>query len=764
MKDEHNAIDAEITADVRAETEAVLSAWRTKALNLMLTVGAVVAFPAVTATLILTFRRDQPPLRALGFAAIYLLLLALAVWRRLDPRVRGWGAILIGYAAGVFAFVQMGLAGSGRMYVIVLPVLAMILIGVRSGFIAAALSLAISGVFAVLARLGVLEGWLVYRYNPLSLGYWTESGVTLAMLLALAVGLLYRFYRLQVKTLVAERQTAAQLAAANVRLEEYNRTLERKVAQRTTELEEAVQRAREARATAEAANRAKSAFLATVSHELRTPLTSVLGFTKIIQKRLDGVVFPVVDSDDRKVRRAVEQVGTNLDIIVSEGQRLTTLINDVLDLAKIESGRVEWHMAPVAVREIIEHALNATASLFQGQPLELVVDVAPDLPRVVADRDRLVQVMVNLLSNAVKFTDRGSVTCRARMREDCQDDPSASQAWLEISVIDTGIGIDPQDYDKVFEQFVQVGDTLTDRPHGTGLGLAICKRIVEHHGGQIGVDSVPGSGSTFTFTLPVPASQLRPGVCQDGTATGEPRPTVMGEIRRRVAETLQRRNGEAAHRILVVDDEAHIRTLLRQELHEAGYQVIEAADGAEALRQARENDPDLIILDVMMPHISGFDVTSVLKADPLTADIPILILSIIEDRRHGLALGADAYLTKPIDLEQLLDTISGLLARQALDEAAPPQAIVVGHDPAVVASIAAALREQGFQVSEAHDAQGAITAAQAVKPDLIVLDEAISTLNDAEILKALRFQAPDLEYTIIVISGQTGNADSGGTG
>ena len=752
LKDELG-INVGITADVCAETEAVLKAWRTKALNLMLAVGAVLAFPAVAASLMLTFRRGQPPLRALGFAAIYLLLLALALWRRLDARVRGWGAISIGYAAAVFGFVQMGLAGSGRMYIIVLPVLAMILIGVRSGVIAAVLSLAIMGTFAVLASLDVLQDWLIYRHNPLDLGYWTESGVTLAMLLALTIGLLYRFYRLQVKTLVAERRTAAQLAAANVRLEEYNRTLERKVAQRTAELEEAMQKAREARAAAEAANRAKSAFLATVSHELRTPLTSVLGFTKIIQKRLDRAIFPAITSDDRKVRQAVEQVGANLDIIVSEGQRLTTLINDVLDLAKIESGRVEWHMAPVSVREIIVHAFNATASLFEGQPLELVVDVAPDLPLIVADRNRLIQVLVNLLSNAAKFTAEGSVTCRARMRQDCHEATTAPQAWLEISVIDTGIGIDPGDYDKVFEQFVQVGDTLTNRPQGTGLGLAICKRIVEHHGGRIWVDSTPGSGSTFAFTLPVPPSQLAPALCKDRPSVGASRPAMMGEIRRRVVETLRRRNGEAVQRILVVDDEAHIRTLLRQKLAEAGYQVVEAADGAEALKQARETDPDLIILDVMMPHISGFDVTSVLKANPNTADIPILILSIIEDYNHGLALGADAYLTKPVDLDQLLDTISALLAGEALGMTAQPQAVVVGQDRAVVASIATALREQGFQVSEAYDSQGAITAAQAIKPDLIILDEATLHLNDAEILKALRFQDPDLEYTIVVISG-----------
>jgi PAS domain S-box-containing protein len=252
----------------------------------------------------------------------------------------------------------------------------------------------------------------------------------------------------------------------------------------------------QARQAAEAASQAKSAFLATTSHELRTPLTSVLGFAKLIKRRFAEVIVPAVASDDPKVQRAIQQAGENLDIIAGEAERLTTLINNLLDLAKIEAGKVEWHMQAVAPREIIDRAVAATASLFEAKKLQPVVEVEAVLPEVVGDRDRLIQVVINLLANAVKFTERGSVTCRARR----------DNGYIRISVTDTGIGIDRKDHARVFEQFVQVGDTLTAKPQGTGLGLPICREIVEHHGGRIWVESEPGKGSTFSFTLPIPAA------------------------------------------------------------------------------------------------------------------------------------------------------------------------------------------------------------------------------------------------------------------
>ncbi|MCI0526946.1 MAG: HAMP domain-containing histidine kinase, partial [Nitrospira sp.] len=276
------------------------------------------------------------------------------------------------------------------------------------------------------------------------------------------------------------------------KLEDYNRTLEQKVEERTQELREANQKLQEL-------DQMKSDFLSTVSHELRTPLTSVLGFAKITKKTLENMIFPLVQTDDKKTRRAIRETEENMSIIVSEGERLTTLINDVLDLAKMEAGKIEWKMQSISVVEVIERATAATSALFEQKGLKLIKDLevgthdSAPLPEVMGDRDRLIQVVINLISNAVKFTERGSVTCRVRKIND----------EMVVSIIDTGMGIAEADQPKVFEKFKQVGDTLTDKPKGTGLGLSICKQIVEHHGGRIWVESELGKGSNFSFILPL---------------------------------------------------------------------------------------------------------------------------------------------------------------------------------------------------------------------------------------------------------------------
>ncbi len=272
------------------------------------------------------------------------------------------------------------------------------------------------------------------------------------------------------------------------------RGLVRDVTQRKR-AEEALQKAKEA---AEEASRAKSTFLTNVSHEMRTPLTSVLGFAKVIQKRLTEQVIPHVDVRDPKTERAVRQVEQNLGIVVDESLRLTKLINDVLDLATIESGRVEWNMQPVALAQLVERAVATSRGSADQKGLQLHTEIDPDLPAAVGDEDHLVQVVLNLLSNAVKFTDHGTVTCRA----------ARAGEEIAVSVVDTGIGIAPADHGKVFEHFVQLGDPLTGKPKGTGLGLPICKQIVERHGGRIWVESEPGRGSTFAFTLPISPRDL----------------------------------------------------------------------------------------------------------------------------------------------------------------------------------------------------------------------------------------------------------------
>jgi signal transduction histidine kinase len=255
-----------------------------------------------------------------------------------------------------------------------------------------------------------------------------------------------------------------------------------------------------AKEAAEAANEAKSVFLSSVSHELRTPLTSVLGFARMVQKRLEERVFPAVRVEDQKTDKAIRQVRENIEIIVAEGQRLTHMINDVLDLAKIEAGKMEWQMEPLDVSEIVDRAMAATLALFVQKGLVPIKEVLPNLPQVMGDRDRLIQVVINLMSNAVKFTERGSVTCRAWQ----------ANGEIVISVVDTGMGIADADQPQVFEKFKQVGNTLTEKPQGTGLGLPICKEIVEYHGGRIWLESKLGQGSTFSFTLPVLAKTAEP--------------------------------------------------------------------------------------------------------------------------------------------------------------------------------------------------------------------------------------------------------------
>jgi PAS domain S-box-containing protein len=279
----------------------------------------------------------------------------------------------------------------------------------------------------------------------------------------------------------------------------YHDELEQRVAERTAELTRINERLvhevtirKRAEEAAEAANRAKSDFLSMVSHEIRTPLTSVLGFAVLIKKRL-ARLLPASAVDTPKKRLQAEQIQDNLDIIVAEGERLKHLINDVLDLAKLEAGKMAFKSEPVDPAEVVRHVMNASAGLLQNAKVALDTRIEGRLPLVRGDRDRLIQVLVNLVSNAIKFTDQGYVACRAR----------AQGNTIVIEVSDTGIGIPEAEQGKVFEKFNQIGGTLTNKPKGTGLGLTICKHIVESHGGRIFFVSKPGAGSTFTFTLPI---------------------------------------------------------------------------------------------------------------------------------------------------------------------------------------------------------------------------------------------------------------------
>jgi signal transduction histidine kinase len=272
-------------------------------------------------------------------------------------------------------------------------------------------------------------------------------------------------------------------------IQAYNNTLEQEMEHR----KDREQKLLEANRKLQELDKLKSEFLSSISHELRTPLTSVVGFAKITNKKLNDVIIPHTVADDLKVGKAIRQVKENIAIIITEGERLTSLISDVLEITQLEAGKCEWQMSPVSLSEIIEKAISATSIQFEYKGLELKKDFEEGLPQVLGDRERLIQVVINLISNALKFTIEGSVVCAV----------TRTGSEITVSVTDTGIGIAEEDYERVFDNFRQVGEILTDKPQGTGLGLSICKRIIEHHGGKIWVESEPGKGSKFSFTIPI---------------------------------------------------------------------------------------------------------------------------------------------------------------------------------------------------------------------------------------------------------------------
>ena len=392
-------------------------------------------------------------------------------------------------------------------------------------------------------------------------------------------------------------------------------------------------------------DRMKTDFIATVSHELRTPLTSVLGFAKLARTKLDERVAPAVDPSSTKAQRALAQVSSNLEIIVREGKRLSELIDDVLDISKMEAGRVDWESERIDPAALVDQAIEVTAGLFTDDRIALERQVEDDLPELVGDRARLLQVIINLISNAVKFTSAGSVQVSAARGPD----------GVRISVSDTGIGVPVDQRDTIFEKFRQARDTLAEKPRGTGLGLPICKHIVEHHGGRIWIEDAEGGGTRFSFVIPRAQLSERPA----------PHPA------RALAEQLRRGVEGREAEILVVDDDPGVRELLRQMLEEGGHRVRTAADGVAAVAEIRESRPDLVILDVLMPGLSGFDVAALLRSDPDTRDLPIVILSVITDPARSQSLGIDRYLTKPLKQEDLLAAIRELAGRAAIDP--PPE-------------------------------------------------------------------------------------------
>jgi PAS domain S-box-containing protein len=458
----------------------------------------------------------------------------------------------------------------------------------------------------------------------------------------------------------------------------------------------------------------KDSFLSTVSHELRTPLTSIKSFSEILLNY----------DEDKETQKEF------LNIINEESNRLTRLINDFLDLSKIEAGRMQWENAELSLAEVIQTALNATHALALKTNLKVDTIFAPDLPTIQGDKDRLVQVVTNLLSNAIKFTPEGGrVRVKAQLLNGSK--PEKDQEMVMVSVTDSGIGIAPKDHESIFEKFKQVGDTLSGKPKGTGLGLPICKEIVEHYGGRLWVESELGKGSTFSFTLPV-----TPKLEAEA-------PEAKEEARKEEAKAAIKRGKT----ILVVDDEANIRRFLSHELTTRGYQVLEASGGKAAIDLTRKHHPDLITLDVMMPDINGHDVVAVLKNDLATKDIPILVLSIVEEKEKAYRLGVNDFVTKPFTMKVLMDKISRLL------NDAQKTIMVIDDDKPLVRSLKYRLEKKGFSIYTAFGGKEALETIESHPPDLVLLDIVMPEMDGYEVMKALKHKPDTAQIPIVVMTG-----------
>ncbi|MFA6167087.1 MAG: ATP-binding protein [Gemmatimonadaceae bacterium] len=427
-----------------------------------------------------------------------------------------------------------------------------------------------------------------------------------------------------------DRATSAQLRsrAEAVEAEVYRRTLE--VAAASRRIKDGERSLREAKEAAERANNAKSEFLAKMSHELRTPLNSIIGFSDVLLEETAGPLTP-------KQRRFVDNVAT-------AGRQLLALINDILDLSKVEAGRMELSFASVNVGGAIDEVLSALQPLAARRRHALHGKHPSHLPHVRADALRLKQILMNLLANAIKYTeDGGTITVSADVVED------AGRAMVRVAVTDTGIGIAEGDIERVFVEFEQVGGAHGRTQEGTGLGLALVRRLVMLHDGSIAVQSTPGHGSTFYFTIPLfespaRAAALAPAevVQRDATAAGS----------------------ATASLVLVIEDDQHAGDLLSDYFVSDGYRVVRARTPTDALHLAAALHPDIITLDILLPEHDGFQVLAKLKQRPETRDIPVLLVSITDASEVGRSLGAEAWFVKPVQRLEMLEAISRVLERR----------------------------------------------------------------------------------------------------
>ena len=476
---------------------------------------------------------------------------------------------------------------------------------------------------------------------------------------------------------------------------------------RELQLGQLVDRLADARDAAMEATVAKSRFLANMSHELRTPLNAIIGITEMVMEDAE-------DSGDRSLREPLER-------IARAGKHLLQLINDVLDLSKIEAGKLEVNYEPVDLASLVGDVVGEAETLAAKNGNRLVVECPPNIGAVRSDPTRLRQIMLNLLSNACKFTENGSVSLSvARSREDGND-------WISMRVDDTGIGMTSEQLGKLFQEFSQADSSTTRKYGGTGLGLAISDRLCRMMGGSIDVKSEPGVGTTFSVRLP--AEQA--GVPE--AAPIEMAPTPAGYA------------SERTNKVLVIDDDATVRSLMRRYLSREGFEVVTADGGREGLEFARDLHPSVITLDVFMPDMDGWSVLQAIKQDAELSRIPVIMMTISDEKQKGFTLGASGYLTKPVDrvqLTQLLDRFKTI--------AGTPRALIIEDDLNAREMMRRLLVGEGWAVSVAANGREALDRLTAERTNLILLDLMMPEMDGFEFLAEFR-KNPEFTSTPVIV-------------
>jgi len=455
------------------------------------------------------------------------------------------------------------------------------------------------------------------------------------------------------------------------------------------------------------ANKHKSVFLANMSHELRTPLNSIIGFSELLSDARDG------QFDDATRKRFVGQITTS-------GKHLLGLINDILDLSKVEAGQMELRLNMMSVAESVDQVIKTIEPLAAKKSIALQSTVV-DAGDVLADPGKVKQMLLNLASNAIKFTpDGGTVTISALRMKDT----------LEISVADTGIGIAEADQKSIFQEFHQLDQGPGRKHEGTGLGLALTRRFARLHGGDIRVTSRVNKGSVFTLSLPI----RRAGI-----------PAVEPLV------PLAKNGHGSGPLVLVVEDDPAAAELLTRQLLAAGYRTEVARTGTEALAQARRLQPAAITLDIILPEVDGWEVITRLKSDERTSSIPIVVVSVVDNPELGLALGAIDYLVKPIEANDLIQRLNRFnLKRASATDAI--RVLVVDDEPANRTLLTRALEPAGFTVVPASGGREAIELAKSMKPDLVLLDLMMPEVTGFDVVEALRADEATRDTPIMIVT------------